>query len=108
MNADIQTTFPFASLDFKGRTILSVEDIATKLLWTTRHIRNLIEAGELVAINGATRPEETRAAPRVPIEAYQAFIFKRMTAPFRKEFIATLPRTVRVELIAELKASLAA
>lgn len=102
-----QLAFPFASLDFEGFTILTVDQIATKLRYTPQHILNLVEQGELVAIDGKSRGA-TRRDCRVAIEEYRAFIMKRLTGPasISKDFIHQLPREVRVALIRELKESL--
>lgn len=108
MSTALQLAFPFASLDFEGHTVLTVDMIATKLAFTTRHILNLVESGDLVAINGASSAT-TRRTCRIAIEAYRAFIVARLTgpAPLMKQFIHELPRHVRIELMREIKESLA-
>lgn len=103
MSASAQLAFPFASLDFEGRTVLSVGDIAVKLNFTRRHVINLIESGELVAINGAVNPVGERSSPRIPLESYRAFVLTRMTGPFVNEFIKHLPRETLRQLLAEIK-----
>lgn len=102
-----QLAFPFASLDFEGFTILTVDQIATKLRYSSLHILNLVEQGELVAIDGKSKGA-TRRECRIPIESYRAWVMTRMTAPFRRDFFRTLSRDQRMELIRELKESLAA
>jgi hypothetical protein len=105
----LQLSFPFASLDFEGFTILTVDQIATKLRKTPKHILNLVEQGELVAID-CKSAGVTRRDCRIAIEAYRTFIVARLTgpAPQMRAFIHELPRAVRVELIRELKESLSA
>lgn len=102
-----QLAFPFASLDFEGYTILTVDQIATKLRFTAQHILNLVDQGEIVAIDGKSK-KATRRECRIAIEEYRAFIMKRLTGPasVSKEFISQLPRDVRLALITELKESL--
>lgn len=107
MPTDHQLAFPFDSLDFNGFTILTVGQIATKLRYTIQHILNLIEQGELVAIEGKSKGA-TRRECRIPLEAYRNFVFARMTGEHRRDFIHTLPRNVRLELLREIKESLAA
>ena len=104
-----QLAFPFASLDFEGFTTLTVDQIAAKLRFTTQHILNLVEQGELVAVDGKGR-DVSRRSCRVPLENYRAFILARLTgpAPQTREFIHQLPRAVRLELLREIKESLAA
>lgn len=105
MTSPTQLGFPFASLDFEGHTVLTVDNIATKLRYTAKHILNLIEQGELVAIDGKSKGA-TRRDCRIAIEAYRAWVMSRMTAEFRRDFFKTLTREQRVELIRELKESL--
>lgn len=100
-----QLTF-FASLDFPAdRVILTVAEIAEKIRYTVQHVLNLIETGELTALNGAGK-YATRGSMRVPIESYRDFIVRRMTGPMRAEFIANLPESTRTALILESFASL--
>jgi len=101
-----QLAFPFASLDFEGFTTLTVDQIATKLRYTANHILNLVEQGELVAVDGKSKGVSRRNC-RIPVEAYRAFVVKRMTSEFRTDFFRTLTREQRQELIRELKESLA-
>lgn len=107
MSTGIQLSFPFPSLDFEGHSILTVGQIADKLGYTSTHILNLVEEGELCAIDGKGK-DVTRRNCRVAVEAYRAFIMKRLTgpAPEIKQFIDSLPRHVRVALLAQIKESL--
>ena len=104
-----QLAFPFASLDFEGHTILTVDMIAAKLAFTSQHILNLVDDGSLVALD-AKGAKATRRSCRIPLENYRAFIMARLTgpAPEMKTFIHQLPRTVRMELMREIKESLTA
>lgn len=99
----------FASLDFPGRTTVQLWEIADRLNWTVRHLLNLVDSGDLVALDGACTGAGRRSL-RVPIECYRAFILKRLTGPadVRMQFLQQLPAPVRHQLIADLKASLRA
>ena len=100
-----QLAFPFASLDFEGFTVLTVDQIAVKLNYTSQHILNLVEQGDLHALDGKS-VGVTRRNCRIPLEEYRAWVLKRMTGVSRVDFIATLPRSVREALITELRESL--
>jgi hypothetical protein len=101
-------TLPFASLDFEGHPVLTVDQIAAKLNFTAQHILNLVDQGDLVAIDGR-RSTATRRCCRIPAESYCAFVMARLTSlsPETKTFIAQLPRSVRIDLMRELKESFA-
>ena len=103
-----QLAFPFASLDFEGHTVLTVDMIAVKLNYTAQHILNLVEQGDLIAIDGKSKGA-TRRNCRIALEAYRAWVISRLTgpAPEVRIFIRQLPRSVRVELMREIKESLA-
>ena len=97
----------FSSLDFPGRTVLYVWEIAQKLGGTVQHYLNLVDTGELVAIDTASRADgKTRRMLRVPVESYRNFIICRLTGEMRAQFLAQLPVSTRLELIDELKNSL--
>jgi excisionase family DNA binding protein len=96
-----------ASLDFPGRTTLTVAEIAEKLGYTAKHIARLIESGELPALDGRGRGVG-RAAMRVPVESYRTFVTARMTGPLRAELLHALPEATRLALILELFAGLPA
>lgn len=97
----------FASLDFPGRTVLTVAEIAERLNFTVQHILDLIAEGELTAINGAGKGA-SRSSMRVPIEAYRNFVVVRITGPMRAELLRVLPEPTRVALILELFSGLPA
>lgn len=99
-----QLTF-FHSLDFPGRTVLYVNEIAKKLGITRQQVVNLIDVGELGYLNVATDPT-TRPCRRIPIESYRNFIIRRLESEERLQFLKDLPVSTRLELIEELKTSL--
>lgn len=100
-----QVVFPFASLDFSGRTAVTLGEIAEKLSCTPEHLANEIEHGALIALDlkGATA---SKRAIRVPIESYRAYVLKRMTGEFRADFVRDLPFAVRRALLREVASSL--
>ena len=65
----------FASLAFpEDRTVLYVGEVALKLRVTEQHVLDLIDEGQLIAVNvgGAGRKFW-----RIPVEAYDAFLARR-------------------------------
>lgn len=70
---------------FPGRLNLYVAEVASKLQVTNQHILNLIEAGEIDAINiakdikgGTTKSGRTKSEFwRIPVAAYDALIEAR-------------------------------
>lgn len=107
MPEDPQQLSFFHSLDFPGRTVLYLWEVAQKLGGTVQHYLNLVDSGELVAIDTGSRANgRTRRMLRIPLEEYRNFVILRLTGPRRAEFIRQLPVSSRLELIEELKASL--
>ena len=101
MSEPTQLTF-LHSLDFPGRTVLYLWEIAEKLGGTVQHFLNLIDA-----LDTASRANgKTRRMLRIPIESYRNFIITRLTGEPRTQFLAQLPVSTRIELIEELKKSL--
>lgn len=96
-----QLQFPFPSLDFPGRTTLTAAEIAARLGWDEKHVRDLIAEGELPGIDGKGKGA-TRGSYRVPAESYRDFITARMTGPRRVELLRHLPKPVLRELVREL------
>lgn len=96
-----QLQFPFPSLDFPGRTTLTAAEIAERLGFDEKHVRDLITEGELPGIDGKGKGA-TRGAYRVPIENYRDFVTARMTGPRRIELLRHLPKPVLRELVREL------
>lgn len=96
-----QLQFPFPSLDFPGRTTLTAAEIAERLGYDEKHVRDLITEGELPGIDGKGKGA-TRGSYRVPVENYRDFITARMTGPRRIEMLRHLPKPVLRELVREL------
>lgn len=69
----------FVSLAFpKDRKVLRVEECAAKLDCSNEHVYNLIEEGQLRAVNISGMNNLTdRRCLRIPIEAWDAFIKAR-------------------------------
>ena len=100
-----QLQFAFPSLDFPGRTTLTAEEVAERLGWDVKHVRDLITEGELPGINGKGKGV-TRATYRVPIEAYRDFVTARITGPRQLDMLRQLPRETLQALVQELSAFL--
>ena len=64
-----------SDLVFSGRSVLNVRECADKLSVTDQHIKNLIEEGELGAINAAGPGE--RKLYRVPAAEWAKFLSRR-------------------------------
>jgi hypothetical protein len=98
-----QTELPFASLDFPGRTILIAAEIAQRLGLTARHICNLVDSGELVAVD-ASSAGSSRRTIRIVAESYRQWLCKKLTGPahVRAQFLAHLPPDVMRQLASEL------
>ena len=99
----LQLDFLFASLDFPGRSVLYMHEIAERLGCSIDQAYDLTEDGSLVAINIASAGASRREL-RVPIEAWRNFILARMTGPIRAHFLRTLPPAVLAQLREELAA----
>ncbi len=100
-----QFVFPFSSLDFPGRTTVSLGEIAQRLGVSVDHLLNEAEHGALKGLDlkGA---KATRRNVRVPIECYRAYVLEHMTAKFRGDFVRDLPKHVLIELRGEINAAL--
>lgn len=99
----IQDEFPFASLDFPGRTTLYLHEVAERLGVSSRHVADLIEEGQLAAINIAGESATSRKHYRIPVESYRQFVTVRLSAPYRAELLSHLPRTTLRQLMRELE-----
>ncbi len=66
------------SLDFPKTPVLRLEEIAQRIGVTDAHLTNLIERGELAAVDICSE-NARRHAFRVPIEAYRQYLNGRMT-----------------------------
>lgn len=97
-------TFPFPSLDFPGRTTVTVSEIAEKLGYDRKHVQNWIEDGSLFVFDGK-REGRTKSSIRVPLECYRAFVIQRMSADAdtAKNFIARAEDIINEQLSLELK-----
>lgn len=99
-----QLTF-FHSLDFPGRSVLYINEIAKRIGVSRQQVVNFMDCGELGYLNVAT-DVNTRPCRRVPIESYRNFIIRRLESEERILFLKDLPVSTRLELIEELKTSL--
>lgn len=75
----MQDEFPFPSLDFPGRTVVTVPELAQKLGVTEQHVINLIECGELPGLNTG-RAKLGRSWYRIPLESWHAWVLQRLSA----------------------------
>lgn len=74
------TLFPWPASDLKGQPVYLVEEVSAVLEITPKHVGQLIAEGELMAVN--VRSEEaSRSCFRVPVEAYRAFVLRRIVKP---------------------------
>jgi len=101
MSRSLQFEFPFASLDFPGRTTLNVDEVALRLGVTAQHVLDLIEEHLLTGIDLKGR-DASRRLIKIPIESYRNFVAERVTGPARREFLRALPAATLRELHAEL------
>jgi hypothetical protein len=113
MPADLQLTFP--ELDFVGRSVVTIQEIATKWacsptnVWNQRVVdpHHLVEEGRIPLLNigtlGLSRP-----SLRVPISGYRIATAARLIGPAASELLRAMPREQRIQLIEDLKRSLAA
>lgn len=93
----------FASLDFPGRSVVLVREMAERLGVSIRHLLNEIDSGALVALDLKSATSSRRAA-RIPIECYRDYVVKHLTSPsveIRARFIANLPAAVRSDVVVE-------
>ncbi|MES2697494.1 MAG: helix-turn-helix domain-containing protein [Verrucomicrobiota bacterium] len=97
--------FPFPSLDFPERATLTPVQIASRLGLAEKHIRDLINEGEIPAVDGKGKGTK-RGSYRVPTESYRDFVLVRMTGPRRMDLLCQLPKPVLRELVRELTAFL--
>ena len=91
----------FPSLDFQGRTVLYMQEIAEKIGVTRQQVSNLADTGELGWLNVAANLD-TRPCKRIPIEHYRNFIVRRMNGEMRMEFLGALPVMTLIELKTEI------
>lgn len=96
-----QQELPFALLDVQGRSSLTVKEVASRLHCTPRHICDLIDEGELVALNIAGRCA-SRMTARIPVESYRDFVIRSCTAPLERSPLRHLPTQALVRLYHDL------
>ncbi len=96
-----QLQFPFPSLDFPGRTALTISEIAERLGISDQHVLNLADDGSFpgLELKGA---KASKRSLRIPIENYRDFIVSRMTGPARNQFLRVLPRAALRDLHREI------
>lgn len=101
-----QLTF-LVSLDFPGRSVLYLWEIAEKLGVSIKHLSNEIDAGTLTVLDLKAADSKRRCA-RVPIECYRDYVIGRLTGPVghRAQFLSSLPVAVRRQLLREIEESL--
>lgn len=97
----MQDEFPFPSLDFPGRTVVTVAELADKLGVTEQHIINLIECQELAAVNTG-RVRLGRAWYRIPLESWHAWLLGRVSAPVEQNPLHTLSTPVLRRLLRDI------
>ncbi len=88
---------------FPDRTTLGVPEIAEKLMVSTKHITNLIEDGELNAVNTSKDTKNKRANYRIPVEAYNEFITQRLVHSAGASILFDLHEAVQLDLYRRLK-----
>jgi len=80
MTSTEQIQFEFPSLDFPGRKTLYVHECAAQIGVTPDHIYDLIEEGQLGALDVSGRNNLTeRRTLRIPIECWRKFLMERRT-----------------------------
>lgn len=102
MPATEQIVFPFVSLDFPGRSAVTLGEISEKLRCTVEHLLNEYEAGAFPGAIDIKGTGASRRTIRVPIEAYRTYVLMRMSGPFRADFVRDLPRSTRRALLRDL------
>jgi hypothetical protein len=104
-----QLQFPFASLDFPGRTSLYPHEIAERIGMSVDQVHDLCDDGSLVGIDISSKVTKSgRRALRIPIESYRDFIVARVTGPRRSELLQKLPKATLRELRREIDQLIAA
>lgn len=92
MESENQNEFPFASLDFPGRTALYPKEMAERNGVTAQHILDLIEEKSIPAIDWkGINNKSDRCTPRIPIEVYRNVILSRLTCDLEESLFGTNP-----------------
>jgi hypothetical protein len=71
---------PLAHITFPGRTVLMISEVAKALRCTETHVRDLIDEGQLVAVDIAspiTHGNKPRQCLRIPVSSYDNFVRAR-------------------------------
>lgn len=103
MASGTQFEFPFASLDFPGRTTIKVVEMAARLGVSWQHVVNGIDSGEIAALDVSAKSTRTgKAYYRIPAESYRAYVIRNVTGPVRDQFISKLPESTRRDLFLEI------
>ncbi|MBC8010050.1 MAG: hypothetical protein H7067_08135 [Burkholderiales bacterium] len=97
----------FASLDFPGRTTITIAEMAEKLGVSCRHLEKEVDSAGLVALD-IKGVKASKRSLRIPVECYRDYVLKRLTGPIdvRMRFLRDLPPATRRQLVKELNASL--
>lgn len=92
--------FPFASLDFPGRTSLTILEVSERLGVSKHTIHRLIDQEEIATVKiGAAR--QHRSHVRIPVEAYRDYVVRNIYGPHRTTFLRALPAKTLRQLIAD-------
>ncbi len=103
-----QLQFPFPSLDFPGRTMLTLDEVRGKLGLSKQHVIDLIVEGKLQAIDVRSTGAR-RALYRIPVECYRDFVVRMLTTPAeRLRLLRELPKATLRELVREITTHLSA
>jgi excisionase family DNA binding protein len=72
---------PLAQTTFPGRSVLTISEVAKTLNCTETHVRDLIDEGQLVAVDIAGPPvpggRPPRQCLRIPVSSYDNFLRAR-------------------------------
>ena len=101
----LQLEFPFASLDFPGRTNLTLDEIANRLGVNKQTIINRIEEGMICAIDLKGR-HVSRSWYRIPVESYRDYVVAIATGPRRVDLLKGLSPQALRDLRADIDTAL--
>lgn len=95
-----------ASIVPKDCSILTVKQVAAMLGVTDRHVSNLVEAGDMNAIDIRSR-SVTRRALRIPVEFYCEYVLvSSRDIDWQRAFLRALPKSVARAFLTYLTATL--
>lgn len=97
----------FASLDFPGRSTVTLAEVKERLGCSLQHLLNEVDSNALTGLDIRSAAVSRRAL-RIPIECYKKYVLTKLTGPvdFQMRFLRDLPAATRRQLIADLQASL--